>query len=81
MVSPPPPGHTPTPEEAAFLAYQLEHQHETRQPSFYATVSVCLFIAYLSVFLRLFARRTKAQPLLADDWWIIAALVCRSSRP
>jgi hypothetical protein len=64
-----------SPEQAAFLADQLARINETRQPALYATVSVCIFIAYISVFLRLLARRINRQPLQADDWWMIAALV------
>ncbi|PVI03631.1 hypothetical protein DM02DRAFT_240744 [Periconia macrospinosa] len=60
--------------DPAFLAHQLSVQHQTRQPNLYAAVSVSLFIAYVSVVLRLIARYRMGQKLLADDYWIIGAL-------
>lgn len=69
------PSKVPTPEELAFLQYQMSVKDETRQPAFYATVGVCMFLGYASIGLRLLARRRKGQKLMADDWWIIGALV------
>ena len=69
--STPAPAKTPTPEEIAFLQYQMSVQHETLQPNFYATIGVCIVLAYISVGLRLWVRRLKSQKLMADDWWII----------
>jgi hypothetical protein len=71
-----PPSPTISAEELAFSAYQISVQHQTRQPNLYAAVSVCLLIAYISVALRLLARNRMGQPLMADDFWIIGALVC-----
>ncbi|KAJ4289878.1 hypothetical protein N0V90_011211 [Kalmusia sp. IMI 367209] len=65
----------PTPEEQAFLQYQMSVKDQTRQPAFYTTVAVCMFLGYASIVLRLLARRKKGQKLKADDWWIIGALL------
>ena len=65
----------PTPEEIAFLQYQMSVQHETLQPNFYATIGVCIILAYMSVGLQLWVRHLKSQKLMADNWWIIGALV------
>ncbi|ORY12436.1 hypothetical protein BCR34DRAFT_600651 [Clohesyomyces aquaticus] len=70
LASPP-----PIPQHAAFLAYQLAHKDETRQPNLIAAVCVCAFLAYLAVFLRVLSRRIHKQPLQADDWWIVASLI------
>lgn len=72
----PPPVQTPSAEEVAFMTYQLSVQHETRQPNLYGAVSACLFLAYFSVGLRLLARHRMGQKLMADDFWIIGAMVC-----
>ncbi|KAF2449307.1 hypothetical protein P171DRAFT_427513 [Karstenula rhodostoma CBS 690.94] len=69
------PAKSPTPEEMAFLQYQMSVKDQTLQPNFYASVGVCMVLAYVSVVLRLLARRRKSQKLMADDWWIIGALV------
>ncbi|KAF2268077.1 hypothetical protein CC78DRAFT_36125 [Lojkania enalia] len=65
----------PTPEQAAFLADQLARQHEDRRPGLIVAISICIFLAYLAVALRIIARRKVKQPLKADDWWIIGALI------
>ena len=47
-----------------------------------ATAAVCIVFSVLaiaSVVLRFAARRARRLPLLADDWVILAALVCSQS--
>ncbi|KAF2119154.1 hypothetical protein BDV96DRAFT_596922 [Lophiotrema nucula] len=65
----------PTPEQAAFLADLMLRKNETRRPGLIAAICVCIVIAYVAVGLRLLARRRVHQPLKADDWWIIGALI------
>ncbi|KAK7996830.1 hypothetical protein PG989_004870 [Apiospora arundinis] len=62
--------HIP-PETFAALPAELQEQvpvyHETQQPKIRATMGVCLFISYIALGLRLYARRFTKQPFGLDD--------------
>ncbi|KAK9772380.1 hypothetical protein SCAR479_10918 [Seiridium cardinale] len=66
------------PEVVAALPPELQAQvplyDENLQPNLYAADVVCLVAAYIAVYLRIYARRLKAQPLGWDDYLIFVAL-------
>lgn len=58
-----------------FLQAQIPLWHENLQPDIYAALAMCHTLACVSVALRLYARRLKAQRLGWDDWLVVIALV------
>jgi len=70
------------PEVIASLPESLREQiplyDETLQPNLYASAVICIILAFVAVFLRLYARRLKRQALGWDDYMIIVALVCQT---
>jgi hypothetical protein len=70
----------PSQSGQAAIAQQMAQKNEIRQIQLIAGVSVCFLLAYLAVGLRLMARRRVRQPIMADDWWIIAGLVRKSAK-
>ncbi|KAL9007899.1 MAG: hypothetical protein Q9173_006919 [Seirophora scorigena] len=66
MDSPPP----------AEIQYQRQHIHDDRSNEIIAALGICLGIAIIAVLLRFVARHLKRAPLEADDWTIVAGLLC-----
>ena len=64
---------TPTPAQ---IEYMQAHISDNRKLDLIASVAVPLSIATIAVFLRFVARHRARAPLLADDWLILASLVC-----
>jgi hypothetical protein len=63
---------TLSPEE---IQYQMSHQNEDRAADIVVSISVMLAVAYVSVLLRVVARRMGGASLQADDWMIMVGLV------
>ena len=63
----------PTPAQ---IQYMEAHISDDRRPGLIASVVIPLSIASIAVVLRFIARRRVRAPLLADDWLILASLVC-----
>jgi hypothetical protein len=63
---------TLSPEE---IQYQMSHQNEDRAADIVVSISVMLAVAYVSVLLRVVARRMGGAQLKADDWMIMVGLV------
>lgn len=58
-----------------YLQGQIPLYKETLRPNIYAAAGICLFLAYISVGLRLYGRRLQGQSLWWDDYMSIVALV------
>lgn len=58
-----------------FLQAQIPRWQESLQPDIYAALAICHTLACISVVLRLYARRLKAQRFGWDDWLVVIALV------
>lgn len=54
---------------------QIPLWNETRQSNLYASIGICVVLAIVSVWLRLYSRRLKGQSLLVDDYVVVFALV------
>ena len=65
-----------SPEE---VAYERAHWNEDKGPAMIAGGIVLIGFATVAVILRLMARKMKRLPWMADDYFIVAALV--SSNP
>ena len=63
----------PTAEE---LQYMMTHVTDDTRGPMIASSAIGGSIAILCVMLRIVARRMPGIPLKADDWWMIASLVC-----
>ena len=63
----------PTPAE---IQYMMAHTADDKRPNIIAAAAVSLSLAYIAVILRFIGRWRVSVPLLADDWWILVALVC-----
>lgn len=66
----------PTPEQ---LEYMREHMTDDKRSTILTVNSVSFPLALIAVLLRLLARRRLKAPWKADDWLIIAAVVCGSN--
>lgn len=63
----------PTPAQ---IQYMQAHIADNKQPDLIAAITICITLAYLAVAARFGARWRVRMPLMADDWWILVALVC-----
>ena len=63
--------------------YQQEHIGDNKTPTIVGVYSLGFVLAVTAVGLRFFSRKVSDLPYLADDWVILAALVCipRASEP
>ena len=68
----------PTPEQ---LQYMQAHITDDMRPNIIAASTISIILAYAAVTLRFVARWRVRAAVLADDWWILVALVCLLSRP
>ncbi len=65
----------PSPAE---IQHQKEHIHENRSPDIIASHKICFVLACIAVILRFISRRVGKNPIKADDWLIVAALVSQA---
>ena len=62
----------PTPAQ---IQYMQAHIADNKQPDLIAATTICITLAYLAVAARFGARWRVRMSLMADDWWILVALV------
>lgn len=58
------------------IEYEMLHASDNRGPNLIAAYAVCLSLAYVAVILRFISRRTAKIAWKADDWVLVAGLVC-----
>jgi hypothetical protein len=63
----------PTAEE---LQYMMTHVSDDTRGPMIASSAIGGLIAILCVVLRIMSRKMPGIPLKADDWWMVASLVC-----
>lgn len=59
----------------AQLLYEQQHITDNRTPEMIASHVICLTLAFIAVCLRFLSRRIGRIDYMADDWWIVNALV------
>ena len=57
------------------IEYELVHASDNRGPTLIAAYATCLSLAYIAVLLRFISRRKSQNPLMADEWMLVAGLV------
>lgn len=62
----------------ATLQAQVPLYDETLQANLYASAGICIGVAFLAVFLRLYARFLLRQPIGWDDYIIMVGLVSQT---
>lgn len=59
----------------AQIKYYEEHASDNQQPNLIATITLCLALPCIAVFLRFLARWRTRAGFKADDWLILVALL------
>ena len=68
----------PSPEQ---IQYQTEHYNESFAQEIHVSMSICLALATIAVFLRVVARHMSNATIRQDDHMIFVALVYRTPSP